>query len=129
MGLGAATLSLAILALIAWLTYVVGESRIKRRRRDAAPANLAPYITDDELEGRQLSRILGAALVATAVLAVILPIYYLNESDRQASAAEHFEEIAVERGEHWYEEFQCADCHGPDGGGGELYVRMVSRNS
>jgi hypothetical protein len=48
--------------------------------------------------------VLGAALVATAVMAIVMPVYYLNESSRQAAAAETFAEIAEERGEHWYQE-------------------------
>jgi mono/diheme cytochrome c family protein len=118
MGLGAVTLALAILVVIAWLVYVIGQSRSRRRRREAAAPNLAPFLTDDELETTRLDRVLASALIASALLAVALPVYFLNESNRQVAAAETFEEIAVERGEHWYEEFQCGDCHGPAGGGG-----------
>jgi mono/diheme cytochrome c family protein len=118
MGIGAVTLALAILVVIAWLVYVLGQTRSRRRRRDAAAPNLAPYLTDDELETSRLDRVLFSALVASAILAVALPVYFLNEASRQAAAAETFDEIAVERGEHWYEEFQCGDCHGPAGGGG-----------
>lgn len=127
MGIGAATLAVAVLALIAWLTYVAGQARVRRRRREAAPGNLAPFMTDDELEGRRLSSVLASALAATAVLAIVLPVYYMDESSRQAAAAENFDEIAVERGEHWYEEFQCGGCHGPTGGGGgATYVEARS---
>ncbi len=130
MGFGAATLALAILVLIAWLAYVIGQARIRSRRREAAAPNLAPYITDEELEGKHLSGVLASALVATFVLAIILPVYYLSESSRQAEATDRFEEIAVERGEHWYEEFQCADCHGPvGGGGGAAYIEKRSQIS
>lgn len=117
MDLGGFTLALAILGVIGWLTFLVNQSRV-RRRREAAPSNLAPFLTDDELETNRLSRVLLAALIATAVIAIVMPIYYLNETDRQAHEADVFDEIAVERGEGWYEEFQCGDCHGVDGGGG-----------
>jgi mono/diheme cytochrome c family protein len=117
MDLGVLILTLAILGAIAWLTFLVNQSRI-RRRREAAPQNLSPYLTDDELETNRLSRVLVAALIATAVLAVVMPVYYLNETGRQAHAAEVFDEIAVERGHEWYLEFQCGNCHGADGGGG-----------
>ena len=65
------------------------------------------------METKRLNSILASALVATAVLAIIMPVYYLSESGRQEAAAERFDEIAVERGHEWYEEFQCGDCHGP----------------
>ena len=65
MGLGAATLAIAILAFLAWVTFVANQVRVRRRRREAAAPNVAPYVTDDVLEGPVLSRVLGAALVAT----------------------------------------------------------------
>jgi mono/diheme cytochrome c family protein len=117
MDIGAAVLALATLAFIGWLTYAVTRGPA-RPTREAPPPNLEPYMTDDELESRRLNRVLGAALVATAVLAIVMPLYYLNETDRQAAAEHRFEEIAIERGQHWFEEFQCIDCHGPGGGGG-----------
>ena len=117
MGIGAATLVIAVLGVLGWLTFLVTQTRV-RRRREAAPQNLSPFLTDDELESNRLTTVLGAALVATAVMAIVMPVYYLNESNRQAAAVETFAEIAEERGEHWYEEFQCGDCHGVDGGGG-----------
>jgi len=117
MGIGAATLVIAVLGVLGWLTFLVNQTRV-RRRREAAPQNLSPFLTDDQLESSRLTKVLGAALVATAVMAIVMPVYYLNESSRQVAAAETFADIAEERGEHWYEEFQCGDCHGVDGGGG-----------
>lgn len=117
-GLGTVMLALAVLALIAWISYVFGKTRVRRRRREAAPANLSPFSSDDELESRRLNGILAWALVVSGLLAIVMPVYYLAESNRQAHAAEVFDEIAVERGHEWYIEFQCGDCHGPDGGGG-----------
>jgi mono/diheme cytochrome c family protein len=118
MGIGAVTLAIAVLGVLAWLAFLLRAGRIRRQRKAAAPHNMAPFMSDAELEGYRLNGVLASALIATVVLAIILPIYYLAESDRQAAAAERFDEIAVERGEHWYEEFQCGDCHGPAGGGG-----------
>ncbi len=117
MDFGAITLAIAVLGVIGWLTFLVTQSRV-RRRREPAPQNLSPFMTDDELESKRLNRILVSALISTAVLAIVMPIYYLNEADRQVHAAEVFDEIAVERGEHWFEEFQCGNCHGVTGGGG-----------
>ena len=98
-----------------------------RHRRDAVPPNLTPYLTDDDLETRRLDRILLAALVAVAVTAIVLPIYYLNETRRQEGAAHRFEDIAIERGHEWFLEYQCGNCHGADAGGGAApYVEARS---
>ncbi len=126
-GLGTVMLALAVLALIAWLTYVITQTRVRKRRRESAPQNLSPFASDDELESKRLGGVLLSALIVSGLLAIVMPIYYLAEADRQASAAERFDEIAVERGEHWYEEFQCGDCHGANlGGGGADFVEARS---
>lgn len=126
MGLGAATLALAVLAVIAWLAYLVTQARV-RRRREAPPQNLTPYMTDDELESKRLNKILVSALMSTAVISITLPVYFLNETGRQESAEHRFEEIGIERGREWWLEFQCLDCHGADGsGGGKAFVEPRS---
>jgi mono/diheme cytochrome c family protein len=117
MGIGAAILAAAVLAVIAWLAYLVTQARV-RRRREEPPQNLTPYLTDDELESNRLNRVLVSALVSTAVISITLPIYFLNETSRQVSAEHRFEEIAVERGHEWWLEYQCWRCHGDDGSGG-----------
>ena len=126
MGIGAATLALVALAVIGWLAFLVRNTRV-RRRRDVPPPNLTPYLTDDDLETRRLDRVLLAALVAVAVIAIVMPIYYLNETRRQVAATDRFDEIAVERGHEWFIEYQCGNCHGADGsGGGAAYVEARS---
>ena len=126
MGIGAATLAIAILGVIAWMAFLVGQTRV-RRRREVAPQNLSPFLTDDELESRRLNKVLVAALLSTAVIAIVMPVYYLNEAGRQVAAQETFDEIAEERGRHWFEEFQCGDCHGADGsGGGAAFIEARS---
>jgi mono/diheme cytochrome c family protein len=114
---GALVLGFAVLAALAWLAFLIRRSRV-RRKREAAPLNRSFFMDDATLETKRLNSILGSALVATAVLALLIPWYYLSETSRQAHAEERFEEIAIERGHEWYEEFQCGDCHGPSGGGG-----------
>ncbi len=117
MGLGAVTLAIAVLGVVGWLTFLVTQSRV-RRHREAAPQNLSPFLTDDELESKRLNKVLVSAFLATTVMAIVMPVYYLNESGRQVASQERFDQIAEERGEHWFEEFQCGDCHGADGAGG-----------
>lgn len=118
--LGQVILILAAVAILVWVTYlVVASRRGSTPTPEETPKNLQPYLSDDELENKRLNRVLGAAVIAAAVLAVSLPVYYISESSRQAEAAEAFEEKDIEEGEHWYTElFLCGDCHGPDGGGG-----------
>ncbi len=127
MDLGAVTLTIAVLAVLAWLAYLVNAGRVRARRREEAALNQSFFMEDAELETSRLNGVLVSALVASAVLAIIIPVYFLDESSRQAAAVEHFDEIAVERGHEWYVEFQCGDCHGPDGGGGgATYVEARS---
>jgi mono/diheme cytochrome c family protein len=117
MGLGAVTLLIVAVAVIGWLAFLVRNTRV-RHRAEVPPPNLTPYLTDDDLEVKRLDRVLLSALIAVAVIAIVMPIYYLNETSRQAAAVEHFEDIAVERGHEWFVEYKCGQCHGADGGGG-----------
>lgn len=117
MGIGATTLLIVAVAVIGWMFFLVRNTRV-RHRTQAPPLNLTPYLTDDDLEVKRLDRVLLYALVAVAVIAIVMPVYFLNETTRQADATEHFEEIAVERGHEWFIEYQCGNCHGGDGGGG-----------
>jgi mono/diheme cytochrome c family protein len=106
-------------AVLVWMVYLfVASRRSVTPEPEETPKNLQPYLSDDELENTRLTRVLGAAVVGAAVLAIALPVYYWGEADRQAEAAEAFEEKDVEEGEHWYEVFECIGCHGPDAGGG-----------
>jgi mono/diheme cytochrome c family protein len=118
--LGQVVLILAAVAVLVWVAYLVIASRRGAvPTPEETPKNLQPYLSDDELENHRLNRVLGAAVIAAAVLAVSLPVYYIGESRRQAEAAEAFHEKDIEEGHRWYAElFLCADCHGPDGGGG-----------
>lgn len=85
--------------------------------------NRKPYLTDGELEGRKLDRTLSFGLVGLFVLGIGLPLYWLQEPSRQEGAAERISDEFVSRGKAMYattEEggYNCAFCHGPDGGGG-----------
>lgn len=118
-GIGAVVVTVAAAALLIWMGWLVLNARRRQPRApEATPKNLQPYLSDDELESTKLTRVLGAAVITAAVLAFAMGIYYIGESDRQADAAEGFEELNVEEGHRFYETFFCVDCHGPDGGGG-----------
>ena len=114
---GTVVITAAIAGVLVWVAYLVTTST-RRRRAEETPRNLQPWLTDDELENTRLTRVLSAAVVSAAVLAIVLPVYYVNESGRQADAAEAFAELYRHEGKEWFEKFECSACHGPAGGGG-----------
>jgi mono/diheme cytochrome c family protein len=118
-GLGQVVLLLVALAVLVWVAYLVLASRRARPAPpDETPMNLQPYLSDDELENKRLNRVLGAAVISAAVLAVSLPVYYVGESRRQVDAAEAFAEKDTDAGGEFFETFLCIGCHGADAGGG-----------
>ncbi|MEE8332147.1 MAG: c-type cytochrome [Acidimicrobiia bacterium] len=115
-GIGAVVVGIALFALLIWAAIVVNARR--PQRLEATPQNLQPFLTDDELESKRVNTVLLSALIGSAVLALVIPIYYLGEASRQASATESRVEHDIEEGAHWYDHFFCLQCHGADGGGG-----------
>ena len=119
-------ITVAALAAIGWLAFLVANS-IRGRGREEVPPNLAPGITDDTLESKRLDKTLASAVVLSGILALSLPIYFVTEQSRQDGFVEEFDDVALERGAHLYEEFQCGTCHGVEGGGGvAAYVEKRS---
>jgi mono/diheme cytochrome c family protein len=118
-GLGAIVLTVAFAGLLAWVGYLVLNARRRSTPQiETTPSNLQPGLSDDELENTRLTRVLGAAVISAAVLAITLPLYWANESNRQEAAAEAFVEQDIHEGEKWWNNFSCIDCHGPEAGGG-----------
>jgi mono/diheme cytochrome c family protein len=118
---------LAVVVILGVIGYKVLS--VRREPKEKPAPNLTPFLDDDELEGRHLERVLRWALLFSTIVAVVLPLYWLLEPNRQDAEAEGFEERAVERGEVLYsnEDMEhydaarsllCADCHGTDAGGG-----------
>ena len=121
LGIGAIALLAAVSLILIWMGFLYVNSRRSRAASaEAAPSNLSPPASDDELENKRLTNVLRAALFGSALLAIALPWYAFNEPDRQAEAAEAIVELDVEEGEHWFstDGFGCADCHGAAAGGG-----------
>jgi len=118
-GIGSIVLVVVVVSLLAWMAYLFINSRRSRSTVQETPApNRTPYMSDAELENVRTTKVLRAAVFAAATLAILIPAYAINESNRQAEAVETLEELAIEEGEHWYNFFECSSCHGPDGGGG-----------
>ena len=111
------------LIVLGFALYVIVNIRIGREEVgseiELAP-NRKPFLADDALETTRLNRTLLWAMVLLGVSAVGLPLYWLNEPSRQSGAVEGFDSTFVKRGEEAFTEgSQCANCHGPEGGGGQ----------
>ena len=118
-GVGSIVLVIAVVSILAWMAYLFVSSRRSRSTvKETPPPNRTPYMSDAELENVRTTKVLRAAVFAAATLALIIPAYAFNESNRQAEAADDLVDLALEQGEHWYTVFACASCHGADGGGG-----------
>ncbi|HEX8805241.1 MAG TPA: c-type cytochrome [Acidimicrobiales bacterium] len=125
--LGASTVTtvgavIAVLLGLAAVVYLFANLRAARPEVGAeielAP-NRKPYLSDDELETTKLNKTLRAAFVLLVVVAVGLPLYWLNEPGRQSGAVADSQRTFAARGEERYVEgSQCQNCHGPEGTGG-----------
>ncbi|HUF95549.1 MAG TPA: c-type cytochrome [Acidimicrobiia bacterium] len=116
----------AVVAGMAWLA-VLGVSAVRNRGSEEVAPNLAPGLTDAEVETSRLEAGQKAAIAFSALLAVSLPLYFLGELDRQDAFVDEFAGESIARGEHIVEEFACFNCHGPEGAGG--VARYVEQRS
>jgi mono/diheme cytochrome c family protein len=118
---------LAFVVIGGVIAYRVLSLRHNPEAKD--PQNLRPFMTDAELEGRKLERVLGWTLVCAVIVAAALPLYWLWEPTREKDALAQFDERAAARGATLFanssmkaydstKSLQCANCHGTDGGGG-----------
>ncbi len=117
-GLGSVVLTIAIGIFLFWIGYLVLNSRRRTRPPEQAPPNQEFFMDNEGLENDRLTRVLGAAVLAAAVLAIVMPIYFVNETNRQEAAAEEIAEEDLHFGEEWWIKFECGACHGAAGGGG-----------
>jgi len=117
---------IAVLTIAGFVWYAAANIRAGRSEVAAeielAP-NRKPYYDDEGLEGPRLTRALSTGLVLLGVVAVGLPLYWLNEPSRQEGAIETFDETFVHRGEKLFAPtaeggYNCAGCHGDAGVGG-----------
>jgi mono/diheme cytochrome c family protein len=134
----------ALALVVGWAVFILAH--VKRgavapgAEIEAAP-NRKQYHVDDELEGRKLERVLSLALVLVIVLAVGLPLYWLNEPTRQAGAVKYFDKKAAEVGFLIFQpadsplpahpkdnalHFGCAKCHGNVGQGGSTSFAITT---
>jgi mono/diheme cytochrome c family protein len=101
----------------------------RAKSEEKTPANLTPFLEDEDLESRRLERVLGWALIFAAIFALALPLYWLREPTRQHQSATYFDKNAAARGAVLFANsaspeynaavsLQCANCHGQKGVGG-----------
>ncbi len=77
----------AVAFLIYFLIKSILSPRSQRQDGDKSPANLTPFLPDEDLEGRRLERVQGWALIFAAVVAVSG-----SEDDERWLGAENIEE-------------------------------------
>jgi len=107
--------ALVIAISYAWINIRQGRAEVGSEI-ELAP-NRKPYYSDEELEGKKLDRTLTYGLVGLFVVAITLPLYWLNEPARQDGAAKDFKTAFVKRGAAMFDTtenggFNCAFCHG-----------------
>jgi mono/diheme cytochrome c family protein len=130
------SIAVVVLLLVGWGGYIVYSVFVRRDEAEplgsemALAPNRKPFFDDDELETRQLDRRLLFSLGMLVIIAVGLPLYWLNEPKRQIGAARGFDNAAAAAGASLFESakaptdgahpihFGCADCHGVNGVGG-----------
>jgi mono/diheme cytochrome c family protein len=113
------------------ILYVVRSVLAPKRARleDKTPANLTPFLEDEDLESRRLERVQAWSLIFAAVFAISLPLYWLREPTRQHQSTHYFDKNSVARGATLFANsaspqynaavsLQCANCHGQKGVGG-----------
>jgi cytochrome c553 len=115
--------TVAVLTMIGFAVYVIANVRAGRSEVgseiELAP-NRKPYYDDEELETTKLNRTLASGVIVLGLVAVGLPLYWLAEPGRQEGAREGSLHTFEKRGLEQYEEgSQCANCHGPEGTGGQ----------
>jgi mono/diheme cytochrome c family protein len=129
-------LTILVVALVAWVLYLITENRRTPKSNVesflGAPNRKGPP-EDEEFEGPRLDRFLGWALIGIAIMAVSLPAYFLAEPGREVGAIRGFDKRSVHRGEESFgaehNGFNCAKCHGADGGGGVTSWSVAQYNA
>ena len=123
--------------LIGWVIYIAANRRAARAELGAElelAANRRPYFDDDELEGRRLERVQMLGLLFLVVLVIGLPLYWVLEPPRMSGATDQKEETFIEWGDELFATtaeggFNCAGCHGANGGGGQAPYTITDVNT
>jgi mono/diheme cytochrome c family protein len=118
--IGATIVVLIVLGLLIYVWVNLREGQAEVGSEIELAPNRKLYYDDDELETTVLNRTLRWALVLLVIIAVGLPLYWLNEPSRMSGAETNFQSTFEHRGEELYVTgSQCQNCHGPEGTGGQ----------
>lgn len=101
----------------------IALSVASNKRGEKTPQNRETFYEDEVLETKKLERTLSVALLAVAVIAISMALYYVWEPTRQAKMTTSFETRSVRRGQTLFanpgmegynnvQSLQCANCHG-----------------
>ncbi|MGH9227506.1 MAG: c-type cytochrome [Acidimicrobiales bacterium] len=117
---GAVIAAIIVIGFVVYVAVNIHGGRPEAGSEIELAPNRKPYMDDEELETSKLNRTLRWALISLVIVAVGLPLYWLNEPSRMSGAIDGFQDKFVSRGEEAYTEgSQCENCHGPDGTGGQ----------
>jgi mono/diheme cytochrome c family protein len=115
-------LTVAVIVLGAFVLLFIRNSfqaRAELGSEIELAANKKEYFSDEDLEGKKLDWSLSFALVVMAIIALILPFYWLAEPGRQEGAVDAYQLNFESRGEGVYvNTAQCVNCHAAGGVGG-----------
>jgi mono/diheme cytochrome c family protein len=112
--------------VLGWLIYLLVNWRQGRAEIgseiELAP-NRKPYLSDEELEGKKLERTQLFGLGLLVIIAIGLPLYWLQEPGRQAGAVTYWDKKLAGWGASDFATtaeggFNCAGCHGGMTAGG-----------
>ena len=123
--------------LIGWVIYIAVNRKAARPELGSEielAANRRPYYDDDELEGSRLELVQKIGLLFLVVLVLGLPLYWIFEPDRMAGASDQKDETFINWGGDLYATtaeggFNCAGCHGANGGGGSAPYTVTDVNT
>jgi hypothetical protein len=119
-----------LVAFFIWVAYLLRLG--VGGRGQSLPANIKPYLTDDELEGRKVVQVGILGLFTALAVAVGLSAYWLFLPGVQADWSDRFTKESVVRGAKLFATtaqggLNCAGCHGGGKGGKNDYVLTVRR--
>ena len=115
-----------VITLVGWIIYFSANRRTARPELGSEielAANRKPYYDDETLEGKRLERVQLIGVLLLIVIVIGLPLYWIFEPARLAGARDQKNATFISWGSKLYattEEggFNCAGCHGANGGGG-----------
>lgn len=112
-----------ILAILGLLLYATARGELKGSRKALVPAAMRPAPGDEELERKVLERYLLIGAMATLIMAIWIPAYWLREPGRLERKAAAFLAGEVAEGEELFASL-CASCHGADATGAPRTVTV-----